>query len=173
MLGSQWWTSSSSVVVHGHSCTLTDAVMLCSLFSGDDRSVGRRGSFLPESQANHAVHLPGCRYDSAGEGKCINLGVWSSTQGRLCPAYGLAKQQVLETVSSLGLSLPLAFNVDFVPQIVLLQNFFPPSCRNFFCSSGHGASSCGKALGNYQHFNWSIRGLYCVWGATSLNEGSP
>lgn len=95
----------------------------------------------------------GMKEDSAGEGRCINHGVWSSTQGRLCPAYGLAKQQVLETVSFLGLSLPLAFNVDFVPQMVLLQNFFPPSCRNFFCSSGHGGSSYGKALGNYQHFN--------------------
>lgn len=98
----------------------------------------------------------GMKEDSAGEGKHINHEVWSSTQGRVCPAYGLAKQQVLETVSSLGLSLPLAFHVDFPPQILLLQNFFLVSCRNFFCSSGHGGSSCGKALGNYQLFSWTV-----------------
>lgn len=95
----------------------------------------------------------GMKEGSAGEGKYVNHEVWSSTQGRVSPAYGLAKQQVLETVSFLGLSLPVAFHVDFAPQIVLLQNFFLASCRKFLCFSGHCGSSCGKALGNYQHFS--------------------
>lgn len=70
---------------------------------------------------------------------------------------------MLDVVFFLGLSVPQAFVMDS------LQGFLLASCRKLFCSSRHGAFSCGE-LPPHQ---WILWGLCCMWEGTRLNTGSP